>query len=105
MIKRPKTVEAYVELVNQALFETEDLRMAMEYDAESMGNLPYLEILEPILKDLRESMRDGSYQFENEDLSFMDIVEKESDKTMPFKFLLRMINETHRKGLDISDDD
>lgn len=36
MDSRPKTAEEYVELIDQALFEIDDLRAAAEYDAESM---------------------------------------------------------------------
>ena len=37
MLGRPKTPEQYVDLVDQALFEIEDLRLATEYDMDSMG--------------------------------------------------------------------
>jgi hypothetical protein len=50
-------------------------------------------------------MEDGSYHFENKDLPFMPIVEKENEKSLPFKFLLRRINETHRYGLEVEADD
>lgn len=104
MIKRPKTAEAYVTLIDQALYEIEDLRMAAEYDMDSMGPMPFLESLEAMVRDLRQSMRDGSYRFANEDLPFMNIVAKTADNKLPFKFLLQMINETHRKGLNVEED-
>ena len=34
----PKTVEKYVEMVQQAAFKVEDLGMALEYDSESMSD-------------------------------------------------------------------
>lgn len=103
-IPRAKTVEQYVDLVDQALFETEELRMAAEYDMESMGaSRKFVDELEASVRELRASMSDGSYQFQNRDLPFMEIVERESDAHLPFKYLLRMINETHRQGLDVED--
>lgn len=103
MIKRPKTAEEYVNLVDQALDELDELRFAAEYDMDSMGPMPFLEPLEEMVRDLRQSMRDGSYRFDNEDLPFMNIVRETSDRKLPFKFLLQMINETHRKGLDVDE--
>jgi len=105
MIKRPKTADAYVNLIDQAIDEIEELRFAIEYDAESMGSLPFLEPLEAMVKDLRQSMVDGEYRFEDEDLPFVNIVDSAPDRQLPFKFLLRMINETHRKGLGIDEDE
>lgn len=105
MIKRPKTVEAYVSLVDQAIDEVEELRFACEYDGESMGTMPFLEPLEQMVKELRQSMADGSYQFENEDLNFIAVVDAAPDRQLPFKFLFRMINETHRKGLGVEEEE
>ena len=46
-------------------------------------------------------MKDGKYKFATGDLQFMEIVEKYHDAELPFKFLLKRINETHMKGLQI----
>jgi len=35
-MKRPATMEAYQELINQALIEVDELRMSIEYDEEFM---------------------------------------------------------------------
>jgi len=44
---RAKTVEEYVDLVKQALFEIEELRVAAEYDMEDMGtSLKFVDDLE-----------------------------------------------------------
>jgi hypothetical protein len=103
-VPRAKTVEEYVDLVDQALFEIEELRMAAEYDMDSMGaSLKFVDKLERQVRELRASMGDGSYHFADRDLPFMDLVEDTSDDHLPFKYLLRMINETHRKGLDVGD--
>lgn len=104
MIKRPKTVDQYVELVKQAMFEVEELRMAAEYDLEQMGGvMTFLELLEEQVKALWDSMVQGTYEFRDEDLPFMRIVNTADERLLPFKFLLRVINETHRKGLDVDE--
>lgn len=104
MIKRPKTVDQYVELVKQAVFEVEELRMATEYDLEQMGGvMTFLDLLEEQVKALWDSMVQGTYEFRDEDLPFMRIVNTADERLLPFKFLLRVINETHRKGLDVDE--
>ncbi|MFA7095088.1 MAG: hypothetical protein WC383_01220 [Gammaproteobacteria bacterium] len=104
MIKRPKTVDQYVELVKQAVFEVEELRLATEYDLEQMGGvMTFLDNLEEQVKGLWDSMVQGTYEFRDEDLPFMRIVNTADDRLLPFKFLLRVINETHRKGLDVDE--
>jgi hypothetical protein len=103
-IVRARSVEEYVDMVQQAVFEVEELYMAAEFDMESMGSTAnFVDDLNKTLKALLSSMEDGSYQFQNKDLSFMGIVEKENEKSLPFKFLLRRINETHRFGLEVED--
>jgi hypothetical protein len=105
MDQRPKTPEAYVELINQAIFEIEDLRAAAEYDMDSMGGaMSFLDELEGHMKAMRKKMEDGVYRFEDRDLPFMAVVEKYSDSVLPFKYLLRMINATHRMGLNVDDE-
>ena len=102
---RAKTVEEYVRLVNEALFETEELRIAAEYDMESMGNTAqFVDELEAGLRELRKRMEEGTYAFENRDLPFMELVNKQDDRYLPFKHLLKVINDTHRHGLDVGDE-
>lgn len=104
MLGRPKTPEEYVDLVDQALFEIEDLRMAAEYDMDSMGDASeFLDQLERDVRKLRESMADGNYQFGKENLPYVKVVEKQDERILPFKLLLLKINETHIKGLDVED--
>ncbi len=105
MLGRPKTAEQYVELVEQALFEIEDLRAAAEYDMESMGAATdFLEDLERDVRKLRASMADGSYRFDKEDLSFARMAEHQDERILPFRRLLLKINETHIKGLETEDE-
>jgi hypothetical protein len=105
MLGRPKTAEAYVDLVDQALFEIEDLRLAAEYDMDSMGAATeFLAELEQDVRKLRNSMADGSYRFGKEDLPFVKVVAHQDERVLPFKQLLLKINETHVNGLEVEDD-
>jgi hypothetical protein len=106
MDQRPKTPEAYIELINQAIFEIDDLRAAVEYDSESMGGaIEFLGELDAHMKGLRKKMEEGTYRFEDKDLPFMEVVERSDERLLPFKYLLRMINATHRKGLNVDVED
>ena len=105
MIKRPATPEAYVNLVKQAMFEIEELRAAIEYDAEGMqDSLLFIDDLEHSIKIVYDSMADGSYSFQNKDLPFMEIVRQHGVFSLPFRDLLNLINDTHRKGLQIEEE-
>ncbi len=102
-IKRPQTMEAYIDLVDQAVFEAADLRAAIEYDSEYMEGIDgFVTELENELKALLESLKDGSYSFSEEDLPFMSLVNSVNDVLLPFKYLLKQINHTHTAGLDNS---
>jgi hypothetical protein len=101
--QRPKSPEAYVQMVEQAIIEVEELVACYEYDMEDVGkHLAYLEPLIQHLRRLRASMADGSYEFGNEDLPFMPVVVKHRSQ-LPFSELLVTINETHRNGLAVDE--
>ena len=47
-------------------------------------------------------MRPGTAdQFGGGDLPFMGIVEAQDERILPFKYLLRVINATHKMGLNV----
>jgi hypothetical protein len=101
-LRRAKTVDEYVEWVRQAVFEVGDLRDCLEFELEDLTRFPaFLDPLEQGIKDLYESMKAGTYSFGREDLPFMDLAEKYADE-IPFVTLLKQINETHRKGLEVA---
>ena len=105
-MERAKTVEQYVYFVDQLLDELIDLRASAEYDMDSMGSaLNFLENLEAQVKDLRNSMADGSYQFADDPLPFMELVKNTDSRLLPFKHLFYVVNATHTEGLDIGEDD
>lgn len=99
--QRPQTMEEYINLVDQAVFEAADLRAAIEYDGEFMeGVAGFVSELENELNVLLKSLKDESYSFSKEDLPFMSLVNSVNDMLLPFKHLLRQINSTHTLGLD-----
>ncbi|MCW9025005.1 MAG: general secretion pathway protein GspF [Gammaproteobacteria bacterium] len=101
MMKRPATMDVYIDLVNQALVEVEELRFSIEYDEEFMEDaMGFVGQLESQLKEMEASMKDGSYQFVDEDLPFMATVKSHHQVILPFKGLLSQINNTHRQGLE-----
>ncbi|MEN8168027.1 MAG: hypothetical protein ABFR65_11190 [Pseudomonadota bacterium] len=100
-LQRARSAEEYIEWVKQAVFEVDDLRDCFDYQMEEMATYPaYLDPLEQGIKALYQSMVDGEYHFGREDLSFMNVVDRHGED-IPFAVLLRQINETHRKGIDV----
>ena len=99
--QRPTTPEGYINLVEQAIFEVEDLRAAIEYDMEGMeGSTGFIDDLETQVKAVYKSMEEGTYEFEDKDLPFMGLVREHGSFSLPFRDLLKIINDTHRMGLD-----
>lgn len=103
-IQRARTAQEYAEWVKQARFEVGDLKECLLYEMEEMTNFPaYLEPLERGIQQLYDAMCNGSYAFGREDLPFMEVANRHGDE-IPFHILLQQINETHRRGLDVSED-
>ena len=104
MTERARTVEEYVDLVDQVIFDLEELIASTAYDMDEIDSSPaYLEQLLKEVRELRASMADGSYLFGREDLPFMRLVKRSSEKTLPFIRLFYRINETHKLGLDVQE--
>ncbi len=62
LAKRPATPEAYIDLIEQVLFEVSDLRATIEYDSEGISDLlMFIDELERHIKSLYSSLEDGSY--------------------------------------------
>ena len=104
-LRRAKSVEEYIEWVKNARFEVQDLRECVMFEADVMPRFPvYLEPLELSINELYQEMCDGVYHFGREDLPYMELVHQFGD-IIPFHLLLKQINETHRKGLEIDEDE
>jgi hypothetical protein len=106
--QRARTAKEYADWVGQARFEVSDLRECLLYDMEEVGETgrfpAFLETLEQGIQGVFDAMRNGEYAFGREDLPFMEIVEMHADQ-IPFAILLRQINETHRRGLDVAEEE
>ena len=102
-IVRARSTDEYVQLIEQAIDEVFDLRQSIEYDEDYMSDARgFIDELEQILKNLYQSMKDGSYEFATGDLPYVALLAKYHEAMVPFKFLLKRINETHLKGLEIN---
>lgn len=100
-IRRPKTLGVYTDLVDQAIFEVDELQASIEYDMEFMeGAAGFADTLGSQLKALLKSLQDNSYEFKDEDLPFMQLVNQSNELILPFRILLKQINDVHRQGLE-----
>ncbi len=100
-----KKPEAYFNMVEQALFEVEDLRAAIEYESSGFESAQdYLEPLETELKAFRQRFLDGEPVFGEKDLKYVALVKDRGIHELPFLGLLLAINQTYRKGLDVDGD-
>ena len=105
LVRRPATMEEYLELIESALFDVDELRMSVEFDMEFMeGAMGFVDPLAKDLRDMQNAIKDGSYEFADNDFPFMPIVQSQPNLNLPFKPVLRMINETHRKGLQTEEE-
>ncbi len=105
MGQRAQSAEEYVALVDQAIFELEELLATREYDPDAIeGGSVFLDRLLGEVRELRAGMADGSYLFGRRDLPFMRLVKQASADQLPFIRLFYRINATHRLGLDVRDD-
>ena len=103
-LRRAKSADEYVEWVRQAVFEVGDLRECLEYELEDLQRFPaFLDPLQEGIEGIYRSMEEGTYVFGREDLPFMDLAEQYSEQ-IPFRTLLKQINETHRRGLKVGKD-
>ena len=105
MSDRAQSAEEYAGLVDQVIFELEELGASTAYDTEAIDvNTTFLEVLLDEVRKLRADMADGSYLFGRQDLPFMRLLRKADETTLPFIRLFYQINETHKHGLDIKND-
>lgn len=104
-LRRARSADEYADWVKQALCEVGDLKDCLLYEVEDLQHFPaYVEPLEQGVRRVYDAMVDGTYRFGREDLLFMDVLRRH-ERQIPFHTLLKQINETHRKGLDVPDDD
>lgn len=98
---RARTVEEYVALIKDALYEIEDMRAAIEYDEEGMGaTVPYIEDIEISLNRIFDEMKSGDYCWNTGDLPYISVIRELDEGILPFRQLLIRINDTHKHGLE-----
>lgn len=99
---QPKTMDEYIDLVHEAIYEIDELRLSIEESSLDDEWERYRDLLEPLdteVRKLYEELTSGGYRFHpGEDLPFMPLVER-LGKEVPVKPLLEAINHTHRHGL------
>jgi len=67
----------------------------IDYDSDGMSDsLGFIDELDRHVKALYASLEDGSYEFADEDLSYMNLVRAHGLFTLPFRDLLTIINDT-----------
>lgn len=94
-----------MDLVDQVIFDLEELLASAAYDIDDIAESPVdLDVLLKEVKELRRSMADGSYLFGRGDLPFMRLMKRGDEKTLPFIRLFYRINQTHKQGLAIAED-
>lgn len=101
-MKRPKTVDEYVDLVHQAVYEIDEFRTSLDYEPENAEMYgPFIEHLDTLVREVYQNMVNGNYEWGyGEDLPFMPLVAKYG-RFIPFQRLLATINETHKNGLEV----
>jgi len=103
-IVRAHSTDEYVDMIRQAIDETFDLRQAIEFDEEFLSEArPLVDVIERVLKELYDSMKSGTYEFATGDLPYVAEMKKYHESMVPFRYLLKRINETHNKGLELSE--
>ncbi len=101
-IKRPKTIDEYIDLMHQAVYEIDEMRSSLDYDPEQAQQYgPFIDHLDAQVRKVYDDMVAGHYEWGyGEDLPFLPLVVKYG-RFIPFQRLLMVINETHKNGLDL----
>jgi hypothetical protein len=103
---RARSPDELTEIVNQALDEVEDLRTAIEYDEEFMGESSI--IIEPAsagLTRLLSAINNDEYQpGEGDWLQFLEALRDTDQRAVPFWPLLKLIVDTHQNGYQTEDE-
>lgn len=101
---RARSMDEFVDGLRRAVLQVGDLHDGLEYEIEDMARFPvFLDPLENGIRALCASTDGGACSFGREDPPFMDLASKYAEE-IPFHTLLKQIDETHRRGLDLGDD-
>lgn len=96
-----KTPEEYMRLLEQSLYEIEDLIRCSEdegdVDIELTNQVPRLQHIRAGLKRIAEQLASGEHEFgKDKDLPFMEQVR--ALNYLPFRPMFDALNATYRKG-------
>lgn len=98
---KPKNKDEYLDLVDQAIFETDDLLMSAEQEGEEDDFGAYVPIYEQIrdgLRKLHDDVQADRHAFaDGTDLPFMALAQKWKGR-LPHYSLIEAINNAHRRG-------
>jgi hypothetical protein len=102
-MKRPKTADEYIDLMHQAVYEVDEICSIMDEESDDFAPFrPYIKLLDTQLRKMYDDMLSGAYKFDpnGPELPFMEVVRRLGPR-LPFSSLLKVIDETHRFGLDV----
>jgi len=102
---QPKTIDEYIDLMHQAVYEVDELRVIIGDEEDRYAAIiPVVDALDQQLRKMYDDILSGRYQFDpnGPDLPCMALADK-LGKHMPFKPLLKIINHTHRFGLHVEE--
>jgi hypothetical protein len=100
-MKKPDTLDEFMDLLHQAVYEVDELRACIEDDYEEMARYtPFLDGLDTELRKLFTDMTAGKFEDfgMGHDLPYMPILLR-FERDIPFRDLLRTINQAYREGL------
>jgi len=102
---RARNEEEFIYLINQALDEIFDLRAAIEYDEEFMGDAAFIvDPLENGLNQLLNAVKAGDYTpGEGDLLEFLHVLKNTDQRAVPFWPVLKLILDTHTEGYQQQD--
>ena len=101
-MQQAQTPEEYLNLIEQAQFEVEDLLRCAEEEGDGIqefaSQIPIYQQLAAALRQLHGEVADGSHVYgEGEDLAIMPLVRQWKSR-IPFHALIETLNATHKAG-------
>lgn len=100
-MRNPTTVDEYLDFLDQAIFEANDLLASAEDEGEMDDLSQYRGVYERLaaeLQALHEAVRGGRHHFGvKEDLPFMALA-RNWKKQLPMYDLLEVLNSVHKRG-------
>jgi len=103
-MKAPETLDEYLDLVDQAIYEIDDILACAADEGEDDGQelSGMLVVYDQIGKELKtlhaQILKDGHIAGSETDLSFMPLVRKWKGR-IPFHQLLTVLNDAHKTGI------